>query len=64
MLLQTLEVFRMAKMTKTQVKNMLNAIRMKSFKLLGAIGPYDAILTVADYTAIDKIIKRALNRVK
>lgn len=64
MLLRTLEVFRLAKMTKTQVKNMLNAIRMKSFKLLGAIGPFDAPLTVADYTAIDKIIKRALNRVK
>ena len=37
---------------------------MKSFKLLGAIGPYDTALTVADYTAIDKIVKRALNRVK
>jgi len=58
------EVISLPRMTKTQAKNMLNAIRTKAFKLLGAIGPFDAPLTVADYTAIDKIIKRALNRVK
>ena len=43
---------------------MLRSIQSKSFKLLGAIGPYESVLTVADYTAINKIVKRALNRVK
>ena len=54
----------MPKMTKTQVRNSLDAILKKSFKLLGAIGPYEAVLTVADYSAIRKIVKRAQNRVK
>jgi len=54
----------MPKMTKTEVKRALNAIHQKAFKLLGAVGNFPPVLTVADYTAINKIILRAKNRVK
>ena len=54
----------LTKMTKTQVKNALDSIHSKSFKLLGATGNFPAVLTVADYSAINKIITKAKNRLK
>jgi len=50
----------MAKMTKTQKKNLLQQIKSKAFKLLGE---YD-VISVADYMAISKIIARAHNKLK
>lgn len=49
----------MAKMTKTQQKNALKAIRGKAFRLI----EHDCI-TLADYDKINAIVKRAMNRLK
>ena len=54
----------MPKMTKTQARRALDAIKSKAFKLMGAVGPYPEVLSVADYSAINKIVKKAHNRLK
>jgi len=59
-----LEVIKMAKkMSKKQMKNMLNAIHSKAFKLgFGANNP--EILTVSDCLAIQKMVTRGLKKLK
>jgi len=53
----------MAKMTKTQAKRKLESIMMKAASL--AMSPqHRGCLTMTDYTAIEKICNRALNRLK
>jgi len=49
----------MAKMTKTQKKNALESIRMKSFRLVGV-----DCMSVADYGAIQRITNKYLNKLK
>jgi len=49
----------MAKMTKTQKKNALEAIRIKGFKLVGC-----DCMSVADYSAIQRITNKYLNKLK
>ena len=53
------ELILMAKMTKTQKKNMLEAIRMKAVKLM----TYDC-MSVADYGAIQRITAKYYNKLK
>lgn len=49
----------MAKMTKAQLKRMAIAVRSKTFKL------YEAqVFSIKDMDAIDKIVARAMNRLK
>ena len=49
----------MAKMTKAQMKRMAIAVRSKTFKL------YEAqIFSIKDMDAIDKIVARAMNKLK
>lgn len=50
----------MAKMTKTQAKRALEAIQSKASRLF----LQDKGLTTQDYIAIDKIVQRALKRLK
>ena len=50
----------MPKPTKAQAKRMLNSINSKASRLF----LHDMGLTTNDYIAIDKIMKRALNRLK
>lgn len=52
-----LEVLVMAKMTKTQKKNALNAIQSKAFALVGA-----GLMTVQDFGTIQKMVARYLNK--
>jgi len=47
------------KMTKTQKRNALEAIRMKAFRLMG-----NDIMSVADYGAIQRITNKYLNKLK
>ena len=53
------ELILMAKMTKTQKKNALEAIRVKCFKLVR----FDC-MSVADYGAIQRITNKYLNKLK
>ena len=49
----------MAKMTKAQLKRMAIAVRSKTFKL------YEAqVFSIKDMDAIDKIVAKAMNRLK
>jgi hypothetical protein len=52
----------MAKMTKTECKNSLKAIKAKAFKLLGSTGNHPIVMSVADYSAIEKIVSRNLKK--
>jgi hypothetical protein len=52
----------MAKMTKTQAKNALKAIKAKAFKLLGSTGNHPMCMSVADYTAIAKIVEKNMKK--
>lgn len=56
----------MAKMTKTQILRMLVSIEMKAGKLaFGGPGtPNPQVLSVQDYIAIQKITKKAFNKLK
>jgi hypothetical protein len=52
----------MARMTKTQAKNALNSIKAKAFKLLGSTGNHPMCMSVADYTAITRIVEKNLKK--
>ncbi len=49
----------MSKMTKSQMKRMAVSVRSKTFKLYE-----NAIFTIKDMDAVDKIVARAMNRLK
>tara|TARA_R110002074_G_scaffold271611_2_gene443264 strand:- start:1176 stop:1325 length:150 start_codon:yes stop_codon:yes gene_type:complete len=49
----------MAKMTKTQQRNMVKSIQSKSFRLIES-----NTMTLTDYDKIAQACKRALNRLK
>ena len=49
----------MAKLSKTQKKNMVKSIRGKAFKLIEC-----GSITLADYDKIAQVCKRALNKLK
>lgn len=49
----------MAKMTKAQLKRMVMAVRSKSFKLYSVYA-----FTLKDMEAIEKIVDRAMKRLK
>ena len=46
-------------MSKTQKKNALEAIRMKAFKLVGC-----EAMSVNDYSAIQRITNKCMNKLK
>ncbi len=54
----------MAKMTKTQAKNMAMSIKSKAAKLFTIGAPNGAALTVKDFNDINKIIERFTNKLK
>jgi hypothetical protein len=49
-------------MTKTQCKNALKSIKSKAFKLLGSTGNHPMVMSVADYSAIVKIIDKNMKK--
>jgi hypothetical protein len=49
----------MAKMTKSQKKNMVKQISSKAFRLIES-----GTMTLADYDKINQACKRAMNRLK
>ena len=49
-------------MTKTQARNALISIKAKAFKLLGSTGNHPMCMSVADYTAIVKIVEKNMKR--
>jgi len=57
-------VITMAKMTKTQAKNMAMSIKSKAAKLFTIGAPNGAALTVKDFNDINKIIERFTNKLK
>lgn len=49
-------------MTKTQCKNALVRIRATAFKLLGSTGNHPNVMSVADYSAIVKIVDKNMKK--
>tara|TARA_Y100000289_G_scaffold54217_1_gene56532 strand:+ start:622 stop:786 length:165 start_codon:yes stop_codon:yes gene_type:complete len=54
----------LTKITKTQAKKLLDGMQSKALKLFTSVKGVQGVISVADYTAIEKICNKARNRLK